>query len=73
MVELEEVIQTGMTLRERGYKRVTPHFIPKILINMAAGHVSIRHKLKVSFILRTHQYCIQLQVKWAQMFPNLRK
>ncbi|XP_046333731.2 3-oxoacyl-[acyl-carrier-protein] synthase, mitochondrial-like [Haliotis rufescens] len=46
MVDLEEVTKTGMVLRERGYKRVSPHFVPKILVNMPAGHVSIRCKLK---------------------------
>ncbi|XP_046542800.1 3-oxoacyl-[acyl-carrier-protein] synthase, mitochondrial-like [Haliotis rubra] len=46
MVDLEEVTMTGMVLRDRGYKRVSPHFVPKILVNMPAGHVSIRCKLK---------------------------
>ena len=50
MVGLEDIVETGVTLRERGYKRVTPYFIPRILINMAAGHISIRHGLKVSVL-----------------------
>ena len=47
MVGLEEIVEVGAALKERGYKRVTPYFIPKILINMAAGHISLKHGLKV--------------------------
>ena len=48
MVGLEDIVETGVTLRERGYKRVPPYFIPRILINMAAGHISIKHGIKVN-------------------------
>ncbi len=53
MVGLEDIVETGSALRERGYKRVSPHFVPRILVNMAAGHVSLRHGLKVR-ILHSH-------------------
>ncbi|KAK6192191.1 hypothetical protein SNE40_003704 [Patella caerulea] len=46
MVSLEEIADVGEALRGRGYNRVSPHFIPRILVNMAAGHVSIKHGLK---------------------------
>ena len=47
MAGLEEIVDCGVALRERGYRRVNPHFIPKILINMAAGHISLKYGLKV--------------------------
>ena len=47
MTCLEDITDTGMALRQDGYRKVNPHFIPRMLINMAAGHISIRHKLKV--------------------------
>ena len=47
MAGLEEIVDCGVALREKGYRRVNPHFIPKILINMAAGHISLKYGLKV--------------------------
>ncbi|CAB1104920.1 unnamed protein product [Ectocarpus sp. CCAP 1310/34] len=43
---LEDVADCYRTLEGRGYRRLTPHFIPRILINLAAGHVAIEHGLK---------------------------
>ncbi|CAI9741896.1 -oxoacyl-acyl-carrier- synthase, mitochondrial-like [Octopus vulgaris] len=45
MVDMEEIFHSGKTLYEKGYKKVSPFFIPKILINMAAGHISMKHSL----------------------------
>ncbi|XP_064473130.1 3-oxoacyl-[acyl-carrier-protein] synthase, mitochondrial-like [Ornithodoros turicata] len=46
MSDLEYIVDTGVAFRERGYNRVSPLFVPKILTNMASGHVSIRHNLR---------------------------
>ncbi|XP_041348026.1 3-oxoacyl-[acyl-carrier-protein] synthase, mitochondrial-like [Gigantopelta aegis] len=46
MVSLEEITDAGVALRERGHRRVNPFFIPKILINMPAGHISIKYKFQ---------------------------
>ena len=44
---MEEIVDAGQDFREKGFKRVKPFFIPKILINMAAGQISMKFGLKV--------------------------
>ena len=43
---LQGIEKTALILAEKGPRRVSPFFIPGSLINLASGHVSIRHKLR---------------------------
>lgn len=43
---LDEAYNTSVAFHEGGYKKVSPLFIPKLLINLAAGHVSMRYGFK---------------------------
>ena len=43
---LADIVDASDALRERGPRRVSPYFIPRMLVNMAAGQVSIRAGLR---------------------------
>lgn len=43
---LDEAYNTSVAFHTSGYRKVSPLFVPKLLINLAAGHVSIRHGFK---------------------------
>ena len=43
---IEGIVEAGHILRDKGPRRLSPFFIPGRLINLASGHVSIRHKLR---------------------------
>ncbi|MEZ5775411.1 MAG: beta-ketoacyl-ACP synthase II [Hyphomicrobiaceae bacterium] len=43
---LEGIEKAALLLAEKGPRRISPFFIPGRLINLASGHVSIRHGLK---------------------------
>ena len=47
MTPLETIVDAGTSLRTGKYRRITPWFIPEILINIPAGHVSLRYGFKV--------------------------
>lgn len=40
---LNEIFETSLVLHEKGPRRVSPYFIPRSLINLASGQVSIIH------------------------------
>ena len=40
---LNEIYETSIVLHEKGPRRVSPFFIPRSLINLASGQVSIQH------------------------------
>lgn len=43
---LQGIEETSIMMHERGYRRVSPYFIPGRLINLISGQVSIRHNLR---------------------------
>ncbi len=43
---LNEIYETSIVLKEKGARRVSPFFIPRSLINLASGQVSIKHGLR---------------------------
>ncbi len=43
---LNTIYENCIELSNGGPRRISPFFIPKCIINMAAGHISIRHGLK---------------------------
>ncbi|KAL3419290.1 hypothetical protein PVAG01_09512 [Phlyctema vagabunda] len=42
----EEVYNTSVGYEKGGYKKVSPLFVPKLLINLAAGHISMKYGLQ---------------------------
>lgn len=44
--DLEYIVDSGVAFRAKGYSKLSPFFVPRVLTNMASGHISIRHKLQ---------------------------
>ncbi|KAK8161686.1 ketoacyl synthase domain-containing protein [Phyllosticta citrichinensis] len=42
----EDVYETSVAYEKGGYRKVSPLFVPRLLINLAAGHISMRFGLK---------------------------
>lgn len=42
----DDIVDNVTNFNARGYKKVSPMFIPRLLNNMAAGHISILHGLR---------------------------
>ncbi|KAI1488115.1 thiolase-like protein [Biscogniauxia mediterranea] len=40
---LDDIYATSLAYEQDGYKKVSPLFVPKILINMAAGHIAMKY------------------------------
>jgi len=47
MTDLQDILDTGKVLSEKGYSRVSPYFIPRMLPNLAAGQISIKYGFQV--------------------------
>ena len=43
---IQSIIEWHRVLLEKGPGRISPFFIPSLIVNMAAGHLSMRYKLK---------------------------
>jgi 3-oxoacyl-[acyl-carrier-protein] synthase II len=40
------LVEQQIVLQNKGPKRISPHFVPKMIANIAAGHIAIRWNLK---------------------------
>ncbi|KAK8723593.1 hypothetical protein OTU49_011454 [Cherax quadricarinatus] len=45
MVDLDDVVATHKDFQHK-YSKVSPYFVPRILINMAAGHISMKYSFQ---------------------------
>lgn len=47
MPDLQEIYETGRSLADKGARAVSPFFIPRNLVNMASGHISMETGFQV--------------------------
>ncbi|PSK35049.1 beta-ketoacyl-acyl-carrier-protein synthase II [Elsinoe australis] len=43
---LDDAYDTAISFRDGGYRKVSPLFVPRLLINLAGGHISMRYGFK---------------------------
>ncbi|GFV97759.1 3-oxoacyl-[acyl-carrier-protein] synthase, mitochondrial [Trichonephila clavipes] len=46
MIDLIDVVTTGNSLKDKGYRGMSPFFVPRILSNISAGHIAIKNGFK---------------------------
>ncbi|XP_055939227.1 3-oxoacyl-[acyl-carrier-protein] synthase, mitochondrial-like [Argiope bruennichi] len=46
VIDLMDVFTTGISLKEKGYRGMSPYFVPRILSNIPAGHIAINYGFK---------------------------
>lgn len=46
MVDLVDIVSTGIMLKDKGYNKISPFFVPRILANMPAGNIAIKYGFK---------------------------
>jgi len=46
MVDVDDVVNTGLLIAAGKSKRISPYFVPSLLANSAAGGISIMHRLR---------------------------
>ncbi|GFY62503.1 3-oxoacyl-[acyl-carrier-protein] synthase, mitochondrial [Trichonephila inaurata madagascariensis] len=46
MIDLIDVVTAGNSLKDKGYRGMSPFFVPRILSNISAGHIAIKNGFK---------------------------
>lgn len=52
----EAEMRTLLLTHGQGYKKVNPLFVPRLLINLGAGHISIKHGFMVWIPIKLARY-----------------
>ncbi|KAG8464911.1 hypothetical protein KFE25_012274 [Diacronema lutheri] len=43
---MQDIVDAASAMAARGHRRVSPFFVPRALVNMAAGQIALRHALR---------------------------